>query len=78
MYEFPTNGRQAFQVGVYNRDVRALVKENKSHDGIRDEWADVQRQEVLALNEQEAKEIMLRRYPEAQGFVVESVALDTH
>ncbi|MCW9033174.1 MAG: hypothetical protein OQK35_04790 [Alphaproteobacteria bacterium] len=78
MYEFPTNGRTAFQVGVYNRDVRALVKENKSHEGIRDEWADVHLQDVLAHDEQEAKDIILRRYPEAQGFVVESVVLDNH
>jgi len=78
MYEFPTNGRKAFQVGVYNKDVRALITENKCHQAIRDEWAQVQLLDVLASDENEARDIICRRYPQDQGYVVASVSRDTH
>lgn len=78
MYEFPTNGRKAYQVGVYNKDVRALISENKAHQDIRDEWADVQLLDVLANDENEARDIICGRYPLEKGYVVASVQQDTH
>ena len=73
MYEFPTKDQIAFQVGVYNKDVRALVSENKCHQAIRDEWAEVKLLDVLAHDEQEARRIIGDRYPRDQGYVVASI-----
>lgn len=73
MYEFPSDGQKAFLVNIYNKDVRAAVKENRSHTKYRDEWADVQVHEVSAADEKEARARMQKRYRPENGFVIESV-----
>ena len=70
-----TNGRAAFEVGLYNRDVRAAVKGNKSHLFFGDHWANLQFQDVLAQNEEEARALISQRYPEEQGFVVQQLTV---
>lgn len=32
MPHYPHSGHKMFAVGIYNREVRSLVKENRSHD----------------------------------------------
>jgi len=66
-----TNGRTTYEVGLYNRDVRAAVKGNESHFFFGDHWADLQVQDVLAQNEEEARELISKKYPPEEGFVVQ-------
>ncbi|MDP6108532.1 MAG: hypothetical protein QGF71_00465 [Rhodospirillales bacterium] len=65
-----TGKRKAFEAAVYNKDVRAAVKDNKSHDFFSDFWADLQLQDVLASDETEARRLIDQRYPAERGFVV--------
>ena len=36
MLHLPINGHQIFEVFLFNREVRSLVKENQSHDFFND------------------------------------------
>jgi len=78
MYEFPFEGRKAFRVNIYNKDVRAAVKENRSHAEFRDEWADVQVHEIVAVDEADARQMIARRFRPEKGFVIEAVTPDIH
>ena len=62
-----------YLVSIYNKIVRAMVKENKSHNFFADKWADIHTQGVIAKNEREARKKMTNRYPPEEGFVIESV-----
>ena len=68
-----TDSRNAYEVSIYNRDVRAAVKGNQSHILFGDHWADIQIQDVQAQSETEARKLMSRRYPPDQGFVIEEL-----
>ena len=70
-----TDGRNAYEVSIYNRDVRAAVKGNQSHILFGDHWADSQVQGVSARSEKEAWDLVSRRYPPEQGFVVQHLAV---
>ncbi|MDP7600301.1 MAG: hypothetical protein QF605_02855 [Rhodospirillales bacterium] len=74
MLQHAMNGRKAFEVTLYNKDVRAAVKENQSHTIYGDHWADAQIQDVMAANESEALSLIGRRYPPEEGFVVQELA----
>ena len=73
-----TNGRYAYEVRIYNREVRAAVKDNESHSLFGDHWADSQIQDVTAKSEKEARFLISRRYPPEQGFVVQELAVLSH
>lgn len=60
-----------FQFTVYNKDVRAALKDNTGHRIYGDHWADVQVYEVFADDEAEARDLIDRRYPPEDGFVSE-------
>jgi hypothetical protein len=62
-----------FEVVVYNRNVRALVKDNMSHRYYDDHWADSHVQDVEADDEAEARAKMAHRFPPEEGFVIEAV-----
>ena len=62
-----------YLVSIYNKIVRAMVKENESHSFFADKWADVNTQGVVAKNEREAIKKIVNRYPPEEGFVIESV-----
>ena len=68
-----TDGRNAYEVSIYNRDVRAAVKGNQSHILFGDHWADIQFQDVQAQSETEARKLMSRRNPPEQGLVIEEL-----
>lgn len=72
MLELNTVGH-VYLVSVYNKVVRALVKENKSHCFFDDQWADTHTQDVSAKNETEARIKIEDRYPPDEGFVIETV-----
>ena len=48
MERTPHNGDQVFEVSIYNKDVRSLVKDNQSHAFFDDQWADEKVQDVVA------------------------------
>lgn len=65
--------QRLFQAAIYNRAVREMVKDNRSHPFFDDKWADVFIFEVPARDDDEAREMLARRYPAELGFVVEVV-----
>ncbi|MBL6959132.1 MAG: hypothetical protein ISR52_09125 [Rhodospirillales bacterium] len=71
MLHLPSNGQKVFEVAIYNKVVRALVKENQSHTFFEDHWADVQLQDVHAKDEDEARDLVAERFPPADGFVID-------
>ncbi len=73
MLQAPCNGHKVFEVAIYNKNVRSLVKENQSHSFFDDQWADVHLQDILAKDESEARKIIEIRFPKTDGFVVESL-----
>ena len=63
MLHWPRHGLRTFEAAIYNREVRALVKENQSHSLFGDHWADVHIQDVEARDEDEARDTVSERYP---------------
>jgi len=73
----PRPGYAAFRVRLFNRDVRAALKENRQHILISERWADDRLTVVEARDAGEAHDIAALRYPPDSGFVicgVESIA----
>jgi len=75
MLHLPNNGQQVFEVSIFNKAVRSLVKENRSHSYFDDYWADTQIRDVIAKNEAEARRLVTEHFPPDDGFVIESVSL---
>ena len=75
MLHLLTNGQQVFEVSIFNKAVRSLVKENRSHSYFDDYWADTQVRDVIAKNEIEARRLVTEQFPPDDGFVIESVSL---
>ena len=73
MLHLPDNGRQIFEVSIYNKEVRALVKENQSHSYFDDFWADICIQDIIAQNEGEARKLISKRFPPEDGFVIQEI-----
>ncbi len=73
MLHLPDNGRQIYEVSIYNKEVRALVKENQSHSYFDDFWADIRIQDVIARNEVEARKLIAKRFPPEDGFVIQDI-----
>ena len=73
MLQMPNSGNQVFEVAIYNKEVRSLVKENLSHNYFDDYWADVQIRDIIAKDETEARRLIAERFPPDDGFVIETV-----
>tara|TARA_A100000164_G_C21281187_1_gene484662 strand:+ start:67 stop:303 length:237 start_codon:yes stop_codon:yes gene_type:complete len=73
----PRQGEQLYEISLYNRVVRSLVKENQSHELFNDHWADSQRHDVVARDETEALRMISERFDTEDGFVIESVKVAT-
>ena len=71
MHSLPS--RRVYEVALYNKEVRAMVKENRSHTFFDDQWADTQLRDVIAQDEGEARAIITTRFPPEDGFVIEQV-----
>lgn len=69
---------QVYLVTVYNKVVRAMVKDNTSHAFYSDLWADAHIQDVSAATEEEARHKMVQRFPEKDGFVIEQIKPAPH
>jgi hypothetical protein len=74
MLQIPVSGHQVFEVRIYNKKVRAMVKDNQHHYFFDDQWADVQVRNVTAHNEAEAISIISKRFLREDGFIIELVA----
>ena len=75
MLHKPCDGEQVYEVSLYNKDVRSLVKENQSHDLFEDHWADSQKHDVVACDETEARRMVAERFKPDDGFVIEGITL---
>jgi len=66
------NRRHKFEVGIYNRDVRAALAlpGRRNTTEFDDAWADIHWVEVTAFDPTDAKDKVLRRFPEDRGFIV--------
>ncbi|MDA0305390.1 MAG: hypothetical protein O3B76_03785 [Proteobacteria bacterium] len=73
MLQVPTAGTQIFEVTIYNKEVRSLVKENQSHLFYDDQWADVRVHDVLAEDEDQARALIAERFPPDDGFVIDTI-----
>jgi len=69
----PFSKAHLFEVSLYNKEVRALVKNNQSHIFFDDYWADRQVHGIVASDAREARVLAKQRYPQKEGFVIESV-----
>lgn len=67
-----------YLVTVYNKVVREMVKDNRSHSFYSDLWANAHVQDVCAADEEEARRKMAQRFPEKDGFVIEKVTPAPH
>ncbi len=73
MLEMAINGHHVYEVSIYNKEVRAMVKENQHHHFFDDQWADIHIRNVTARDEGEAVSIISKRFPVEDGFVIELV-----
>jgi hypothetical protein len=73
MLQMPINGHNIYEVSIYNKEVRAMVKENQHHHFFDDQWADIHVRNVTARDEGEAVSIISKRFPSEDGFVIELV-----
>lgn len=71
----PRKGSKPFEVRIYNKVVRELLKANKEHDIFDARWADENCQIVEAEDAAEARILASRRYPPEKGFVISAVAM---
>lgn len=68
-------GRQRFEVSLYNREVRTLVRGNQGPSHFDAHWADVQVLDVVARDEGEARRLIAERFPPEDGFVITDVMM---
>jgi hypothetical protein len=64
-----------FEVAVYNREVRKLVREGERHPHLNDDWADIHYVDVMAEDENGAQVKIKAKYPQDKGFVIENVSI---
>ena len=69
---------QVYLVTLYNKVVRAMVKDNRSHAFYSDLWANAHIEDVCATSEKEARRKMAKRFPEEDGFVIETIERAPH
>jgi hypothetical protein len=75
MLHKPSDGENVYEISIYDKEVRSLVKENQSHKLFDDHWADSQLHDVVATDEEEARRMVDERYPESDGFVIKAVTI---
>ena len=78
MLHLPETGHKIYEVAVYNKIVRDLVKKRRRHAAYDDRWAQPQLRSVVARNETEARELIAERFPPGDGFVIQRVHRGRH
>ncbi len=66
-----------FEIGIYNKTVRDLLKVGERHKNLADSWADQHYIEISAEDETDARARAERRYPAREGYVIESVMISS-
>lgn len=66
-----------YEVGVYNEIVREKINNGERHRFLTDDWADIHYIEVTAQNEESARQKILTRHSEHQGYVIVSIEEQT-
>jgi hypothetical protein len=74
MLNLPNNGYKIFQVQLYNKQVREMVRRRKRHSFFDRLWARPQVRDVVARDEAEARALITERFPPEDGFVVERIS----
>lgn len=64
---------RAFEVCVYNSDVRACLKRNEDHPHYSERWSDPQHTILLVKNEIELALRLRDLFPRDEGFVIEDL-----
>ena len=62
-----------YEVALFNKDVREVVKLGDSHELYEDSWSDTHYVDVTAPNEAVAREKIEKQYPASRGFVIEQI-----
>jgi hypothetical protein len=62
-----------YSVGVYNAEVREMVRAGQRHPNLKDSWADTHYFDCDASDRGEAMSKMSRRYPKNLGYIVADV-----
>lgn len=78
MLHHGANGQTVYEITLYNEEVRSAIKDNRSHAFFSDHWAEFKVRGVLAQDEREAQRLVAERYPPADGFVVQELAVIHH
>lgn len=65
--------KRTFEIRVFNKDVRAYLKENHDHPIYNDRWCDTQCRLLTVCDEIELAKKLSELYPVKQGFVVEAI-----
>ncbi|SDE46976.1 hypothetical protein [Kordiimonas lacus] len=64
---------RAFDVSVFNGEVRACMKNNEDHPIFSSRWADTQHVVMIVMDEIELAARIRTLFPTAQGFVIENI-----
>ncbi|MBM3570465.1 MAG: hypothetical protein FJX46_17120 [Alphaproteobacteria bacterium] len=64
---------KTFEVAVYNKDVRDLVKKGEKHQFYEDKWGDIHFIEIKAMDKDEARVKAQRKHPPEKGFVIGNI-----
>ena len=70
MVQIGSPRQMQFEAAIYNREVRAALKDNRVHALLGDHWANTQYFSVIAATGAEARALLADRYPPDQGFVI--------
>lgn len=62
-----------YEIALYNKEVRDLVKRGERHERYEDTWADTHYIEVMAPGDDMARAKIEKQYPSHRGFVIEQV-----
>lgn len=60
----------AYEVTLYNREVREYLKSNREHPHYHERWGDLQRLILLAVDEHGLAERLEALYPSDEGFML--------
>ncbi len=62
-----------FEITIYNKDVRDVLLEGKSHPSFDDGWADQRFIQIEALDSNDARKAINLKYPKRNGFLITDV-----
>ena len=63
-----------FDATLYHQEVRSAVQHNRHHAFLSDHWAYFKVRGVQAQDENKAYQLITKRYPQEEGFVIEKLA----